>query len=121
VGEQTLALSPEKLRRLGLVRYDITHMIPLEQQLLISLFVGINIIAVFITAYDKRKATVGNDRERTPEGVLFFLASIFGALGVYVGMQVFRHKTRRWYFQLGIPLLIVQNAIVFYLLYNFFS
>jgi uncharacterized membrane protein YsdA (DUF1294 family) len=96
-------------------------MIPLEQQLLISIFVCINLVTLFIAAYDKRKATVGNDRERTPEGVLFFLASILGALGVFIAMQVFRHKTKKWYFQLGIPLLIVQNAIVFYMLYNLFS
>lgn len=55
--------------------------------------------------------------ERISEGTLFFMATIFAALGVYVGMFTFRHKTRKWYFLIGIPLLIAQNLALFYVIY----
>ena len=54
--------------------------------------------------------------DRTPEGLLFFMAAVFGAIGVYAGMFTFRHKTKKWYFLLGIPLLILQNLTTLYLL-----
>ncbi|MBP6924244.1 MAG: DUF1294 domain-containing protein [Candidatus Pacebacteria bacterium] len=88
------------------------------EQILVSIFVFVNIVAFFIMANDKHKSMRGSNTERTPEGLIFFLAGVLGALGVYVGMLVFRHKTRKWYFQLGIPLLIFQNFATAYLLYN---
>jgi uncharacterized membrane protein YsdA (DUF1294 family) len=87
-------------------------------QLLISVLTTINLIAFFTMASDKRKSVVGNNTERTPEGVMFFLSSIFGSIGIYAGMQVFRHKTKKWYFQVGIPVLILQNAALVYLVWD---
>ena len=66
-------------------------------------------------ANDKRKSMRGSDTERIPEGILFFMATSFGSFGVYAGMLAFRHKTRKWYFQIGIPLLIAQNISALYL------
>jgi len=83
-------------------------------QILIAIFAVINIGAFFIMANDKRKSIRGSGKTRTPEGVLFFLAVLFGSIGVYLGMLAFRHKTKRWYFQIGIPLLIVQNLATLY-------
>lgn len=89
------------------------------EQILITAFVTINIIAFFIVANDKHKSMRGGNPERTPEGILFFLAGAFGAAGVYLAMLTFRHKTRKWYFQLGIPLLILQNLATVYTLKEF--
>lgn len=50
-----------------------------------------------------------NGAERISEGLLFFMATMFGSIGVYLGMFVFRHKTRKWYFVMGIPMLILEN------------
>lgn len=86
------------------------------EQILLAILAAINILAFFITGSDKRKSMQSGDRDRTPEGLLFFLATTFGSLGVYLGMLTFRHKTERWYFQLGIPLLILQNFAILYLL-----
>jgi uncharacterized membrane protein YsdA (DUF1294 family) len=72
-------------------------------------------------AHDKRKSVNGADSDRTPEGLLFFMAVSFGSLGVYAGMLIFRHKTRKWYFQIGIPLLILQNAATLYVVWQFYS
>ena len=44
---------------------------------------------------------------RVPERSLFLPALLGGALGGVLGMQVFRHKTRHWYFRFGFPLLLI--------------
>lgn len=89
------------------------------QYLLLGIFVTLNTLAFLIVANDKRKSIRGKNKQRTPEGIIFFLASAFGAIGVYAAMQLFRHKTRKWYFQIGIPLLILQNISVMYFAYMF--
>lgn len=45
---------------------------------------------------DKQKAKKG--AWRTPERTLLLFSLFGGALGGFVAMQVFRHKTRHWYF-----------------------
>lgn len=78
--------------------------------------------ASFLVMYlDKRRSKkVG--AERIPEGLMFFTAAAFGSLGVLGGMMMFRHKTAKWYFALGVPLLMVQNSatlyVTFYLLFK---
>lgn len=51
--------------------------------------------------------------------VRFYLIVITNArfeLGVYLAMQLFRHKTLHWKFRLGVPLLfVVQAALALYL------
>ena len=69
-------------------------------------------IAAFIAmGEDKRKAKKG--RWRVPEATLFLLALLGGALGATLGMHLFHHKTKHWYFRWGLPLiLLVQIALV---------
>lgn len=83
-------------------------------------FLAINLNAFLIMLADKIKST-NPLRKRISEGMLFFLAAAFGGLGVYAGMFVFRHKTRKWYFLIGIPLLIMQNAAVAFVIYLLLS
>ncbi len=87
-----------------------------DEQLLIGLLVIINIVTFFVMVSDKRKSVRGGDTERIPEGLIFFLATAFGSVGVCVGMLLLHHKTRKWYFQLGIPLLVFQNFATLYVL-----
>lgn len=82
----------------------------------IGFFLLINIAAFLMMLLDKNKSKkTGN--ERISEGLLFFMAAVFGSVGVYAGMFAFRHKTRKWYFIIGIPMLIVQNIALLYLVY----
>jgi uncharacterized membrane protein YsdA (DUF1294 family) len=85
-------------------------------QTLLIIFIFINLVAFFIMASDKRKSMQRGENERIPEGFIFFMATAGGGVGVYAGMQLFRHKTRKWYFQIGIPLLILQNFATWHLL-----
>ncbi len=83
-----------------------------------GIFLAINLCAFFIMLADKVKSAKPG-LERISEGRLFFLATIFGSLGVYAGMFIFRHKTHKWYFLLGIPLLFIQNIALIFLIYLF--
>lgn len=83
--------------------------------ILFLFFTSTNLVAFFIMWLDKCRAK--RNRERISEGILFFLAVMFGSLGVYLGMFVFRHKTRKWYFVLGIPMLLIENSAVLYVSY----
>ncbi len=85
---------------------------------LIGIFALINIIAFLIMLDDKVKSSKLNT-DRISEGMMFFLATIFGSFGVYAGMFTFRHKTKKWYFLIGIPLLMVENIATVYVIYSF--
>ena len=61
----------------------------------------VNLIAFTVYGADKRRAR--KDRRRVPEKTLFLLAIIGGSLGAFLGMRLFHHKTRHWYFVWGIP------------------
>ncbi len=85
---------------------------------IIGPLITINLIAFAIMWVDKIKSAIYG-APRISEGVLFFLATIFASFGVYAGMFVFRHKTKKWYFLLGIPLLMLENLATVYLIYSF--
>ena len=77
----------------------------------------VNLIAFFLMLRDKRLAKKANAR-RIPEKLLFLPALLGGSIGAIAGMQIFRHKTRHWYFALGMPLILaVQVALAVWLLY----
>lgn len=69
---------------------------------------AMNLIAFLLMGYDKRCAQKG--RWRVPEKGLFLAAALFGAVGGVLGMQVFRHKTKHWYFRLFFPLMAAVQA-----------
>ena len=44
---------------------------------------------------------------------IIILALIGGSIGALIGMTVFHHKTRKWYFKLGIPLILgIQVSLI---------
>lgn len=87
----------------------------------ILIFFGlINFTAFLIMLWDKMQSRKKN-AERISEGMLFFMATAFGSVGVYAGMFAFRHKTRKWYFIIGIPLLILQNSVFAYVIYDYLT
>ncbi len=91
---------------------------PLEQ-ILLAILAVINIFTFLVMANDKSKSIQSNNPERTPEGVIFFLAVAGGSIGIYSAMILLRHKTRKWYFQIGVPLLFLQNAATGYLIWQY--
>ena len=88
-------------------------------QIIVLAFILIMSVVGFISmGADKQKAKKG--KWRTPEATLFLIALLGGALGSVLGMYVFRHKTKHWYFALFMPLiLIAQIALVVFLFVKF--
>jgi uncharacterized membrane protein YsdA (DUF1294 family) len=73
-----------------------------------------NVAAYALMAIDKRRAKKG--QWRIPEKTLFLATALFGGLGGTLGMFMLRHKTRHWYFVIGMPaILIAQIAAAFLL------
>ncbi len=72
-------------------------------------------LALFILmGIDKQKAK--KEKWRIPEKRLFIFAFLGGAVGGTLGMYVFHHKTKHWYFKLGFPAIaIIQIAVCVYL------
>ena len=74
----------------------------------------INLTAFAIFGIDKKRAKKG--QWRIPEKTLFLSAILGGSIGAILGMYIFHHKTKHWYFQFGIPaIMIIQIAAVYWL------
>lgn len=73
-----------------------------------------NCAAFLMGWWDKRCARKG--KWRVPERTLFFAALIGGAGGMLLAMLLFRHKTRHWYFMIGIPVILVAQIALLALL-----
>ena len=59
------------------------------------------------TVYGADKAKARRGAWRVPEKTLFLLPLLGGSVGALLGMLVFRHKTKHWYFVWGIPLILL--------------
>ena len=73
------------------------------QTLLILILTVMSAVLFLTMGADKSRAK--SHCRRIPEARLFLLALLGGAVGGTLGMWVFRHKTRHWYFAFGFPLL----------------
>ena len=74
----------------------------------------INAAAFFLMLADKRKAK--NHRWRIPEKTLFLFPLLGGTVGGIAGMRCFRHKTKHWYFKLGMPAILILQIVGSYFL-----
>ena len=73
-------------------------------------YLFINLAAFALMGLDKRRAR--NRQWRIPEKMLFGAAFLGGSLGAWAGMYVFRHKTRHWYFVVGMPLILLAQILL---------
>lgn len=78
-------------------------------------FLIINCIGFIIMKIDKFKAK--HHLYRISEKALFTVAIIGGSLGVWLGMYLFHHKTKHWYFVWGIPMIVIIQMIIIYKLH----
>lgn len=79
--------------------------------IIIAVYLAIvNITGFIIMGVDKSKAK--RRKWRIPEATLFLVAAIGGSIGSIAGMYTFRHKTKHWYFVIGMPaILVIQIAL----------
>lgn len=91
------------------------EIIPLKYVIIYLL--AINLIGFLAMFIDKQKAKKG--AWRIPEKSLFILTLIGGGVGTIAGMYTFRHKTKKLYFTIGFPvILITEIALVIYWIVN---
>ena len=75
-----------------------------------AILLVMNLLAFALMGIDKMKARRGS--WRIPEKTLFLVTALFGALGGTLGMKVFRHKTKHWYFKWGFPALLAVQLVL---------
>ena len=87
---------------------------PAVTQCLLWYLAAVNVVTFTVYGIDKSKARRG--AWRIPEKRLFLLPLLGGSVGALLGMKVFRHKTKHWYFVWGIPIiLLAQTALAAWL------
>lgn len=70
-----------------------------------------SVVLYFLMGYDKQQAK--QEGRRISEKTLFAWAVLGGAMGGWLGMTQFHHKTRHWYFKWGFLLLAVVQLAAF--------
>lgn len=78
-------------------------------------FLVISFITAVVTVYDK-KAAKSRPKHRVPEKVLFLLALCGGSVAELLVMLKIRHKTKHKRFMIGLPLIIVVQVVVIWLI-----
>ena len=71
---------------------------------------SMNIVGFTVCYWDKRAAVKG--QWRVPEKNLLIMGLAGGAVGIFVAMLMFRHKTKHIQFMVGMPLIIILNLYV---------
>lgn len=84
------------------------------QQYILTYYLAVNIVAFLLYGIDKLKAKTG--AWRIPELTLLGIAFLGGAFGAFLGMQLFRHKTKHIQFVIPVPLFCVLHAFILYYL-----
>ena len=81
---------------------------------LLYYLIVINILTFAAYGIDKWKARQGS--WRISEATLLMLAVIGGTIGALLGMQVWRHKTMHLKFKYGLPLILLAQIALMYLI-----
>lgn len=76
----------------------------------------INALGLILMLVDKQKARRG--AWRIPERTLMSVAAIGGSLGSFIGMQLFRHKTKHPRFYIGVPLMLAIHVWLMVMLHS---
>ncbi len=81
---------------------------------LIGYLLAVNIAGFAVCAADKRAAV--RHARRIRERTLFAFAFLGGALGVWLSMLAFHHKTRKLKFMVFVPIALIAQAVAVYFL-----
>ena len=90
----------------------------MEQRILIGLLYIVIISLYGLLLMSKDKLLAKQRRRRLSERRLFAVAVIGGSPGIWLGIWVFRHKTKHTAFTLGIPMIMLVQGVIVYWLRN---
>ena len=74
----------------------------------------VNALGFLLMLIDKEKAK--KNRWRIPEKTLLGVAFLGGSLGSLMAMRLFRHKTQKPIFSMGLPILFALQAVILILI-----
>ena len=91
--------------------------IAITPEMIICYVIIINIIGFLIMGIDKYKAQKGF--WRTPEKTIFVITLLGGGIGTVSGMYLFRHKTKKMKFTIGLPTILFSEifAIIYFVFF----
>ena len=72
--------------------------------------IAVNFVTFALYGIDKSRAK--RRRRRIPEKTLLLLPLLGGSLGRLLGMYAFHHKTKHWYFVIGMPVILFAQIAV---------
>lgn len=85
--------------------------------IILSYLMVINFIAFVLYGIDKKRAIRNEHRIR--ESVLLWMARLGGGIGCWLGIKLFRHKTKHTKFRLAVPLwMIIWIAAIMFAVIN---
>lgn len=76
---------------------------------LLTYVIFVNLLGFIAMHRDKQRAR--KRLFRIPEATFFAISIMGGSIGCILGMYLFRHKTRRWHFVYGLPLILILQII----------
>lgn len=79
-------------------------------RILMYYLIAVNVAAWIMYGLDKWKARSG--KWRISERTLLIVALIGGSVGALAGMLMFRHKTKKPKFVIGIPVMLVVHCVI---------
>ena len=83
-------------------------------QTIVYYLIALNIVTFFVYGIDKWKAKRAKWRIR--EAALLGLAVLGGSIGALLGMKVWHHKTMHKKFKYGLPLILIAQIALIYLI-----
>ena len=81
---------------------------------LLYYLIVINVLTFVVYGIDKWQAKRGN--WRISEATLLLLAVVGGSIGALLGMRVWHHKTLHKKFKYGLPLILIAQALLVFLI-----
>ena len=79
---------------------------------MLNLLIIWNVVVFAVYGIDKLKAI--KNGWRISEKALIGMAFLMGGFGAYLGMQTFRHKTKKLKFNILVPLAVIFNMAIIY-------
>ena len=83
-------------------------------QIIVYILLFINVLTFLVYGIDKWQAKQGN--WRISEATLLLLAVIGGSIGALLGMRIWHHKTMHKKFKYGLPLILLAQIALIYLI-----
>ena len=87
-------------------------------EFILGYLAAISLISIVICCYDKI-ASKHLQKHRTRELTLLALSALGGSVAMLITMFIIRHKTKHVKFMLGIPVIMILQALAAFALFRF--